>query len=1238
LSVKSDSFVHLHVHTEYSILDGAAKIDRLLDKAVVLEMPAIAITDHGNNFGAWEFHEQATKRGIKPIIGIEGYLAFGSRLDKTRKRLGDGGEDDLSMGAYSHLTILAKDNPGLSNLFKLSSYGYLDGYYYRPRMDRELLSQYGKGLIATSGCASGEIQTYLRRGEYKKAVETAAEFRDIFGPENYYIEIMKHGIDIEKRSFDDLVKLARELKIPMVATNDLHYVDVEQSAAHDALLCVQTGSKLTDEKRFALDSHEFYLKSAAEMRRIFEEFPEACDATLEIAERCNVTFEKRNLMPRFQTPDGHTEASWFEAEVLRGMHERFGSNIPAEYLERMAFEVNVIKNMNFPGYFLVVADFISWARAQGIRVGPGRGSAAGSLVAYALGITALDPIRYGLLFERFLNPARVSLPDIDVDFDDRRRGEVIRYVTQKYGDDRVAQIITYGTIKAKAALKDAARVLGKDYAVGERLTKAMPRAVLGKDMTLSEMVTDPANLKAPLIEAMPESDEDEFSEETFEIEPLPAAQGSTDEKSRYKEAAEFRKLLAEDAEAKEVFDLALGLESLKRQTSVHAAGVIMSAEPLLDVIPLSKREDDGAIITQFAQHPCEELGLVKMDFLGLRNLTVLELAIENVRANRGLTVVLEDLDLDADQKTYDLLSRGDTLGVFQLDGNQMRSLLRLMKPTKFEDISAAIALYRPGPMGMGSHTSYAKRKNGEEQVEAIHLDLAEPLAEILDPTYGLIVYQEQVMAVAQKAASFSLAQADELRRAMGKKKKEELDAQKAGFDLGLKENGFKPEVADRLWNVLLPFADYAFNKAHSAAYGVLSYWTAYMKANFPQEYMAALLTSVRSSRDKLSTYLSETKRAGIKVLSPDVNESKADFTAVKENIRFGLEAIRNVGQNVIAEIVKTRESQGAFTSFTDFLQKVPSNVCTKRVVESLIKAGAFDAFGQSRRSLFEIHEAAIEYELKNKKSKSSGEHDLFGDFEDVASGLAIPQLDEWPQKKLLQLEREMLGLYVSGHPLAGFESKIRSSASETISNFLSRKEYVENESVALAGLITAVEIRTARASGKNYANFTIEDLDGEIALMAFSTVLDEYREFLTVDSIVRVTGRVRARDDGFTINVNRLDLLERDENFFKGPLHLTIDYVSATRPAMTTLANLLAKYPGQSEVRVSLTSDSGEQTYDLPHKVVISESLIAEIKQHFGVSVLDKFKPAQDPLVSESLAGDQVSSPVVEQSGQLFTE
>ena len=901
-----DSFVHLHVHTEYSMLDGAARIGDLVTEVARLEMPAIAMTDHGNVFGAFDFYKQALKAGIKPIIGIEAYVAPESRFDKKRVQWADGGDDDVSGGgAYTHMTILAENNQGLSNLFKLSSLASLEGYYYKPRMDRELLSRYAAGLIATTGCPGGEIQTRLRMGNYKEALRAASDYRDIFGAGNYFLEIMDHQIDIESRVKVDLLKLASELNLPLLATNDLHYTYHGDAAAHAALLCVQSGTTLADPKRFRFDNDEFYLKTPAQMREIFKDIPESCDNTLLIAERCGISLrENENLLPAFTVPEGETEDSWLRKEAVKGLREKLGDRATEEYRTRLQYELDVMIKMGFPGYFLVVADLVAHAKKVGIRVGPGRGSAAGSLVAYALGITGLDPIEHGLLFERFLNPERISMPDIDLDFDERRRAEMIRYATEKYGEDRVAQIITYGTIKSKQALKDATRVLGLAYAVGEKLTKALPPSVMGKDITLAGVF----DTKDP----------------------------------RYSEAGEFRDLYEGDPDSMRVVDVAKGLEGLKRQWGVHAAGVILSREPLLDVIPIHRREADGAIITQFDMGACEATGLLKMDFLGLRNLSVLDDALLNIKINQNIVVSLEDLPLH-DKKTFELLSRGETLGVFQLDGGPMRALLRSMAPDSFADISAVIALYRPGPMGENAHNNYADRKNGRKPVEPIHPELSQPLQEILGDTYGLIVYQEQVMAIAQKVAGFTLGRADLLRKAMGKKNKEILDKEYIPFEAGMKANGFSNAAINRLWEVLIPFSDYAFNRAHSAGYGVVSFWTAYLKANFPTEYMAALLTSVRDDKDKSALYLSECRRMGIKVLPPDVNESDAEYTPRGKDIRFGLAAIRNVGEGVVAAIKSARTSKGAFTSFGDFLAKVDASVCNEKTIESLIKAGAFDS-------------------------------------------------------------------------------------------------------------------------------------------------------------------------------------------------------------------------------------------------------------------------------------------------------
>ncbi len=1161
----SESFVHLHNHTEYSMLDGAARVKKLIAKAVELGMPAIAMTDHGNTHGAYEFWKQAKAQGIKPIIGIEAYVAPGSRLEKSKVRWADGGDDDVSGGgAYSHMTMWSTDNASMQNLFRLSSEAYLSGYYFKPRMDRELLSKYGKGLIATTGCPGGEVQTRLRLGQYDEAIKTAAEFRDIFSEGNFFVEVMDHGLDIEKRVRDDLLRLAKDLNLPLVATNDLHYTNQEDHEAHDALLCVQVGSNIYDQNRFKFESQEYYLKSAQQMREIFKDIPEAANNTLLIAERAEVNFEKRDLMPRFPVPEGESESGWLEKEVWRGMDRRFPNGYSDRHKQQAAYELEVIIKMGFPGYFLVVADFIGWARAQGIRVGPGRGSAAGSLVAYALGITELDPLEHDLIFERFLNPERLSMPDIDVDFDDRRRPEVIRYVTEKYGDDRVAQIVTFGTIKAKQALKDAARVLALPYAVGEKLTKAMPPMVLGRDVSLNELI-DP-------------------------------------EAERYSEAAEFREIIESDEESKRVFDLAQGLESLKRQWGVHAAGVIMSAEPLMDVIPIMKREEDGAIITQFDQPPCEDLGLLKMDFLGLRNLTVLDDALENIRQNRGENVVLEELDLNADEKTFELLSRGDTLGVFQLDGDAMRQLLRVLKPSEFEHISAVIALYRPGPMGMNSHNNYAQRKNGLQIVEPVHPELEEPLRDILGPTYGLIVYQEQVMAAAQKVAGYSLGQADLLRRAMGKKKPEELEKQYEIFSAGMKDRGYSDSAIKALWETLLPFADYAFNKAHSAGYGVLSYWTAYLKANYPAEYMAALLTSVGDSKDKLAVYLNECRKMGIRVLPPDVSESIGVFAAVGDDIRFGLGAIRNVGKNVVDAIVQARQ-ESKFQSFHDFLSRVGQQATSKRVVESLIKAGAFDSLGHTRRSLIAIHEEAIDSVTVLKKQQASGQMDLFGGLlEEDPAIIEVPQLPEWTKRDLLSHEREMLGLYVSDHPLAGMESMLmRHSDMGVIA--LRETQLKDGEMVTIAGLITQVAHKVARASGNPYGQITLEDFSGEISIMFMGKTYLENRELLTADQTVAIRGRISRRDEEVNLQAFSIEVLDagREQG---GVLKLSIKENMANKTILEKLGSILDSHPGPVEVQVRLVG-ANVKHFLLPQRVAIGHDLFGELKALLGPDAVD---------------------------------
>ncbi len=1173
-----DQFVHLHVHTEYSMLDGAARVPDLLAEAQRLNMPAIAMTDHGNLYGAYEFYKKAKALGINPIIGLEGYYAPQGRFERRPFDFGggfdEGTPEDPSAGrgkhGYTHMTLWAETTPGMHNLFRLSSLASLEGYYHKPRFDRELLERYGTGLIGTTGCPSGEVNRWLQAGQYDRALAAAADFRDILGPGNYFCEVMEHGLQIERRFREDLLKIARTLDLPLVATNDLHYVHADDADAHDVLLCIGTRTTMDDPKRFRFDARDFYLKSAAEMRTVWSELPEALSNTLLIAERCHVEFnEGASLMPVFPVPEGESEESWLVKEVEIGLNRRYKGQIPDNVRKQAEYEVGVVMQMGFPGYFLVVADLVRYAKETGIRVGPGRGSAAGAMIAYALGITELDPIRHGLLFERFLNPERISMPDIDIDFDERRRSDMIRYATATYGEERVAQIITYGSIKAKAAIKDSARVLGYPYALGDRITKAMPPSVMGKDISLAG-VFDPKD-------------------------------------SRYSEAAEFRNLYEGDADTKRIVDTARGLEGLKRQPGVHAAGVILCREPLIDVIPVWRREQDGAVITQFDMGACESLGLLKMDFLGLRNLTVLDDCLRNIASNRGETIVLEELPLE-DAATYALLTSGDTLGVFQLDGGPMRALLRSMQPDNFEDISAVLALYRPGPMGANAHNDYADRKNGRKPVVPIHPELEEPLAEILGDTYGLIVYQEQVMAIAQKLAGYSLGNADLLRRAMGKKKKEILEKEFVPFSDGMRANGYSQPAITTLWEILVPFSDYAFNKAHTAGYGLVSFWTAYLKANYPAEYMAALLTSVKDDKDKSAIYLNESRRMGIKVLPPDVNDSDFDFTPRGTDVRFGLSAIRNVGANVVDSIIAARRRVGRFQDFQDFIAKVDASVCNKRVVESLIKAGAFDSLGHTRKGLVQVHEHVVDTAVEIKRSEAIGQFDLFGGLSGgEESGLLPPlevSLGEWEKSVLLAHERDMLGLYVSDHPLHGAEHILAQLTERTIAS-LFVDEKIDGTIATIGGLITTVQRKTTK-QGSAWAIITLEDLEGSVEVMVFPQMYTQVSTSLVEDSVVIVRTRVDRGDDEalrvIAMEVTVPDLTEAAS----GPVRLSLQSSRCIPPLVERLAQVLAGYPGTTEVHLHLTGGAQTTVLRLDDKLRVtpSPSLYGDLKALLGPACL----------------------------------
>ncbi|MEU7318716.1 DNA polymerase III subunit alpha [Streptomyces sp. NPDC007083] len=1179
--MSDNPFTHLHVHTQYSLLDGAARLKDMFNACNEMGMSHIAMTDHGNLHGAYDFFHSAKDAGVTPIIGIEAYLAPDHRRNTRPVKWGTPHQkrDDVSgNGAYTHMTMWARNATGLHNLFRAQSRASLEGFFRKPRMDRELLAEYAEGLMATTGCPSGEVSTKIRLDQFDEALQAAGEYQDIFGKENFFVELMDHGIDIDKRARDGLERIARKIDAPFVVTNDSHYTYEREASAHDTLLCIQTGSNLSDPDRFSFDGAGYYLKSAEEMYGIdsSEAWQSGCRNTqLLIAERIETEgmFEPKNLMPKFEVPEGYDEISWFREEVRRGMARRFPGGVPQDRQELADYEMKVIIDMGFPGYFLVVADFINWAKDNGIAVGPGRGSAAGSIVSYAMGITDLDPVTHGLIFERFLNPERVTMPDVDIDFDERRRGDVIRYVTEKYGADKVAMIGTYGTIKAKAAIKDASRVLGYPYAMGDRITKAMPADVLGKGIPLSG-ITDPNH-------------------------------------PRYSEAGEVRGMYENEPDVKKVIDSAMGIEGLVRQMGMHAAGVIMSSEPVIDHAPIFSPKNDGTVVTQWDYPSCESLGLLKMDFLGLRNLTIMDDAVKMIRKNKGVDLKLLDLPLD-DPKAFELLCRGDTLGVFQFDGGPMRSLLRMMKPDHFEDISAVSALYRPGPMGMNSHINYALRKNGQQEITPIHPELEEPLKDVLDITHGLIVYQEQVQKAAQVLAGYSLGQADLLRRAMGKKKKEVLDKEFVNFQKGMRDNGYSDGAIQAVWDVLVPFAGYAFNKAHSSAYGLVTYWTAYLKANYPAEYMSALLTSVRDDKDKSAVYLNECRKMGIKVLPPNVNESEANFTSKDDTtIVFGLTAVRNVGQNVVDSIVKCRKAKGKYSSFPDFLDKVEAVVCNKRTVESLIKAGAFDEMQHTRKGLTAQFEPMIDNVVQVKRKEAEGQFDLFGDLggDDAADsgpgfGLDVQfSEEEWDKTYLLAQEREMLGLYVSDHPLFGLEHVLNEKADAAIAQ-LTGGDYSDGSIVTIGGIISGLQ-RKMTKQGNAWAIATVEDLAGSIDCMFFPATYQLVSTQLVEDAVVFVKGRLDKREDVPRLVAMELQVPDLSEASATAPVTITIPTVKVTPPLVEKLGYVLTQHRGASEVRVRLEGARKTTVLRLDrHRVTPDPALFGDLKELLGPACL----------------------------------
>ena len=1153
-----DSFTHLHVHTEFSMLDGAARLEELVAKAVHDGQPALGITDHGNMYGVLDFYKECREQGVKPIIGTEAYMAFDARSERParRGRVDDsGGETEGGKKLYYHLTLLAESDQGYRNLIQLASLAFLEGYYYKPRIDWELLEKYHHGLIATTGCLGGHVLQALLQGDEKGALEKAGRLQEIFGRESLFVELQDHGLQAQRDTNPKLIELARRIGAPLIATNDSHYVHRDDHEAHDALLCVQTGATLSDPKRFKFEGNEHYLKSAAEMRYLFRDVPEACDNTLWVAERADVSIEfGKPQLPNFpkRPAEFADDAAYLDHLTWKGAEERWGAPLPNAVIERVAYELQTIKNMGFASYFLIVGDLIRHAKDSGIRVGPGRGSAAGCAVAYCLRITDLDPIKYDLLFERFLNPSRISMPDIDMDFDSRFRDEMIRYAADTYGRDHVAQIITFGTIKARNAARDAARVLGYPYSVGDKIAKAMPPLVMGRDTPIKYC---------------------------FEQNPKYA--------DGYKAASELRAMYDTDPDVKRVVDVAKGLEGLKRSDGIHAAAVVITKDPLTTYLPIQRKPEagqdpaDAPVVTQFEMHGVEELGLLKMDFLGLRNLDVITDTVEMVRATKTPEFDVDRVPLD-DRKVFDLLGRGDTMGVFQLESPPMRALLRAMAPTTFDDVGALIALYRPGPMSANMHYDYADRKNQRQQVSFFHPDAEE----LLGDTYGLMIYQESVMRVAQKFAGYSLAEADSLRKAMGKKSREVMAKERANFEQGCEQQGYGRALGEQLFDVIAKFADYAFNKSHSYGYGLVTYQTAYLKAHYPVEYMACLLTSVKGNLDKAAGYLSDARTAGIKVLTPDINRSSVDFGAVAlaevpadvdmpagspGAITFGLSAIRNVGEGLVEQLLAERRANGQFESFYDFVERVPEQVLNKRTVESLIKAGAFDRFGHPRKGLLMVFEQIIDTTVVRRRERDQGVMSLFGGFDDQPDSGFSERIDipavEFDKADRLKFEKEMLGLYVSDHPLLGVEAALRRKSDCTIAEASDRED---GGMVTLGGLVTNLA-RKFTKKGDQMAVFLLEDLDATIECTVFPRDLMELGHKLVDDAIVTVKGRIDRRDDTrVSFMVKDVQVLEGLEMGAAPVLHLRVPASTLNEARITQIRSILSEHPGASQVHMHI--------------------------------------------------------------------
>jgi DNA polymerase-3 subunit alpha len=1184
----AEGFVHLHNHTEYSMLDGAARVEELVLAAKADGQKALGITDHGNLYGVIDFYEACRKHGVTPIIGLEAYMAANSRFDRPPRRgkIDDtGGDTEGGQKLYHHLTLLAMSNEGYRNLRELSSKAFLEGYYYKPRLDWELLERYAKGLVATSGCLGGVVLQALLQDNYSKAVELAGRLQTIFGPENFFIEMQDHGIPEQLRTNPQLLQIAKDLNAPLLATNDLHYVHHSDAEMHDALLCIGTGSLVADPNRFRFHSDQHYLKSAAEMRYLFRDIPEACDNTLLIAERADLTIEFDNdALPEFPVPVEYQGANHKEGanRYLReltflGAHERYASEFNEEVRERLDYELGVVADMGFSDYFLVVWDLIRHAREQDVRVGPGRGSAAGCCIAYCLRIVDIEPIRYGLIFERFLNPGRRSMPDIDMDFDERYRGDMIRYAADRYGSDHVAQIVTFSTIKARAAVRDAARVLGYPPQLGDKIAKAMPPLVMGQDLPLEACFT-----RVPGHE------------------------------NRYVEAAELRTLYNSDPEVKHTIDVAKGFVDKRRQDGIHAAAVVITKEPILEYVPVQRKSgpngssDDAPIVTQYEAGAIEKLGLLKMDFLGLRNLAIIERTLEHIKRRHGIDVDIDHVALD-DEKVFEMLRQGNSIGIFQLEGDKMRLLMRRLAPTSFDDIPALNALYRPGPLSENVHNDYADRKNGRQQVSYDHPDLEE----ILGDTYGLMIYQEDIMRVATKVGGFSMTEADDLRKACSKKNRELIQAQRHKFVDGAEREGYGSELGEVIFNKIEPFADYAFAKSHAYGYGLIGYQNAWLKANYPVEYMAALLTSFRDDKDKASVYLNEARQMGIKVGVPDVNESFAEYAPSlrqDQTILFGMAAVRNVGEALVDKIVSEREVNGTYESVYDFVRRVDPMVLNRRSMESLIKAGAFDSLGVARLGFLLRVDEIIDVTLNRRKDLSFGISTLFAALDadggaDDWEGTEITLSDlEFDKSVKLDFEREMLGTYISDHPLYEIESALAAKTDGSIISIRERGEDLAkaNKAITVGGILAEVQLRTTKA-GQQYARVVLEDLGGSMEINFSARKFEECSGFLAKDNVVLIEGRLDARDEELRFSALRVTLLKVDHG--DAELRLALRPEDLTQRSIGTLREILSHHPGKSPVIVE-TGEAGKAYKLGPEFNVNISGVVGDLRSEFGRNVI----------------------------------